>query len=126
VTWQEYETGLDEKLADLHSRVHLGTYRAQPSKRAYIPKADGRRRPVLSEFFDFSWLAVFQVVQHFKVLLAVDFASGIPLSNNLLVAGSGIALIMTAGRSVFGARTEAIANSLFSFRELSFDRLPGR
>jgi len=40
VTWKEYETDLDEKLADLHSRIHRGTYRAQPSKRAYIPKAD--------------------------------------------------------------------------------------
>ena len=37
VTWQEYETGLGERLKDLHSRVHQGTYRAQPSKRAYIP-----------------------------------------------------------------------------------------
>jgi hypothetical protein len=46
VTWQEYETDLDEKLADLHSRIHRGTYRAQPSKRAYIPKADGRQRPL--------------------------------------------------------------------------------
>jgi hypothetical protein len=45
-TWQEYETGLDEKLADLHRRIHRGTYRAQPSKRAYIPKADGRKRPL--------------------------------------------------------------------------------
>jgi len=46
VTWQEYETDLDEKLADLHRRVHRGTYRAQPSKRAYIPKGDGRQRPL--------------------------------------------------------------------------------
>jgi RNA-directed DNA polymerase len=46
VTWKEYETNLDEKLADLHSRIHRGTYRAQPSKRAYIPKADGRQRPL--------------------------------------------------------------------------------
>ena len=46
VTWQEYETGLDVRLKDLHSRVHRGTYRAQPSKRAYIPKADGRQRPL--------------------------------------------------------------------------------
>src|ERR1700686_4852463 len=46
VTWQEYETGLDARLKDLHSRVHRGTYRAQPSKRAYIPKADGRQRPL--------------------------------------------------------------------------------
>src|SRR6266853_1924857 len=46
VTWKEYETDLDKRLEDLHSRVHQGTYRAQPSKRAYIPKADGRRRPL--------------------------------------------------------------------------------
>jgi RNA-directed DNA polymerase len=46
VTWQEYGTDLDEKLADLHRRIHRGTYRAQPSKRAYIPKADGRQRPL--------------------------------------------------------------------------------
>jgi RNA-directed DNA polymerase len=46
VTWQEYKTDLDEKLADLHRRIHQGTYRAQPSKRAYIPKADGRQRPL--------------------------------------------------------------------------------
>jgi group II intron reverse transcriptase/maturase len=46
MTWQEYETSLDEKLADLHGRIHRGTYQAQPSKRAYIPKADGRQRPL--------------------------------------------------------------------------------
>jgi hypothetical protein len=46
VTWKEYETGLEARLTNLHSRVHLGTYRAQPSKRAYIPKADGRQRPL--------------------------------------------------------------------------------
>ena len=46
VTWKEYETGLRERLKDLHSRVHRGTYRAQPSKRAYIPKEDGRQRPL--------------------------------------------------------------------------------
>jgi RNA-directed DNA polymerase len=46
VSWQGYETDLDEKLADLHGRIHRGAYRAQPSKRAYIPKADGRQRPL--------------------------------------------------------------------------------
>ena len=46
VTWKEYETGLEDRLADLHSRVHRGTYRAQPSRRVYIPKADGRQRPL--------------------------------------------------------------------------------
>jgi RNA-directed DNA polymerase len=46
VTWQEYETGLEDRLTDLLSRVHRGAYRAQPSRRVYIPKADGRQRPL--------------------------------------------------------------------------------
>src|ERR1019366_6416256 len=46
VTWQEYETGLEDRLVDLHSRLHRGAYRAQPSRRVYIPKPDGRRRPL--------------------------------------------------------------------------------
>lgn len=46
VTWQEYEEHLDERLTDLHERVHRGSYRAQPSRRVYIPKPDGRQRPL--------------------------------------------------------------------------------
>jgi RNA-directed DNA polymerase len=46
VTWEEYESGLEGRLNDLHSRVHRGAYRAQPSRRVYIPKADGRQRPL--------------------------------------------------------------------------------
>ncbi len=46
MTWREYETDLQARVVDLHRRVHTGTYRAQPSKRAYIPKADGRPRPL--------------------------------------------------------------------------------
>ena len=46
MTWKDYETELDKRLDDLHSRVHRGTYRAQPSKRAYIEKEDGRMRPL--------------------------------------------------------------------------------
>jgi RNA-directed DNA polymerase len=46
VRWEQYETGLEGRLADLHGRVHRGTYRAQPSRRVYIPKADGRQRPI--------------------------------------------------------------------------------
>lgn len=46
VTWGSYETDLEKRLLDLESRVHKGTYRAQPSKRAYIAKADGRQRPL--------------------------------------------------------------------------------
>jgi group II intron reverse transcriptase/maturase len=46
VRWEEYETGLEDQLIDLHGRVHRGAYRAQPSRRVYIPKADGRQRPL--------------------------------------------------------------------------------
>jgi hypothetical protein len=46
VRWKEYEAGLEGRLTDLHSRIHRGTYRAQASRRVYIPKADGRQRPL--------------------------------------------------------------------------------
>jgi RNA-directed DNA polymerase len=46
VTWREYEDGLEGRLGDLHSRVHRGAYQAQPSRRVYIPKSDGRQRPL--------------------------------------------------------------------------------
>lgn len=46
VTWAEYGEALEANLADLHTRVHTGGYRARPSRRAYIPKADGRQRPL--------------------------------------------------------------------------------
>ena len=46
VTWQGYETGLEHRLVDLHGRIHRGAYRARPSRRVYIPKPDGRQRPL--------------------------------------------------------------------------------
>ncbi len=46
VTWTQYAEGMDERLNDLLTRVHGGSYRAQPSKRAYIPKGDGKMRPL--------------------------------------------------------------------------------
>jgi RNA-directed DNA polymerase len=46
VTWQEYENGLEDRLTDLHGRVHRGAYRATPARRVYIEKADGRQRPL--------------------------------------------------------------------------------
>jgi RNA-directed DNA polymerase len=46
VTWHAYGEQLDANLCDLHQRVQSGSYRAQPSKRAWIPKPDGRRRPL--------------------------------------------------------------------------------
>ena len=46
VTWNWYEGDLEENLRDLHFRVHRGAYRAKPSRRGYIPKPDGRQRPL--------------------------------------------------------------------------------
>ena len=46
MTWAEYGEGLADRLADLHGRVHRGSYRAQPSRRSDIPKPDGRQRPL--------------------------------------------------------------------------------
>jgi len=46
LTWKDYEADLEHKLEDLHGRVHRGAYRALPSRRVYIPKPDGRQRPL--------------------------------------------------------------------------------
>ena len=47
VTWYAYqEEYLEEKLTDLHGRIHRGSYRARPAKRTYIPKSDGSQRPL--------------------------------------------------------------------------------
>lgn len=45
-TWQQYGEQLENRLQDLHERVQNGTYRAKPSKRIWIPKPDGRERPI--------------------------------------------------------------------------------
>jgi len=45
-TWREYAQGLEDRLKDLHGRVHRGAYRAQPSRRVYLEKPDGRKRPL--------------------------------------------------------------------------------
>ena len=46
LTWRDYEADLGRRLEDLHDRVHRGAYRALPSRRVYIPKPDGRQRPL--------------------------------------------------------------------------------
>ena len=46
LTWQDYEADFDRRIEDLHTRVQRGAYRAQPSRRRYIPKPDGRHRPL--------------------------------------------------------------------------------
>jgi group II intron reverse transcriptase/maturase len=46
MTWETYEQDLDRRIETLHERVHAGTYRALPSRRSYIPKEDGSKRPL--------------------------------------------------------------------------------
>jgi RNA-directed DNA polymerase len=46
VTWEEYGQDLEARLSDLHGRIHRGAYRAKPSRRVWIPKSDGRQRPL--------------------------------------------------------------------------------
>jgi RNA-directed DNA polymerase len=46
LTWADYAADLDRNLTNLHARVHSGAYRALPSRRKYIPKADGKQRPL--------------------------------------------------------------------------------
>jgi RNA-directed DNA polymerase len=46
LTWKDYEADLERNLEDLHDRVQRGAYRALPSRRVYIPKPDGRQRPL--------------------------------------------------------------------------------
>jgi group II intron reverse transcriptase/maturase len=46
VTWEDYGVDLEARLRDLHDRVHRGAYRAMPTRRVFIPKPDGRLRPL--------------------------------------------------------------------------------
>ena len=46
VSWREYEQDLEGRITDLHGRIHRGAFRAKPSKRVYIEKSDGRKRPL--------------------------------------------------------------------------------
>src|SRR5215469_7677641 len=46
MTWETYEQDLDHRIEDLYARIHAGAYRALPSRRSYIPKEDGSKRPL--------------------------------------------------------------------------------
>src|SRR5882724_12691134 len=72
VTWSQYGEHLEEKLHELHARLHRGAYRARPSRRVYIPKADGRQRPLgIASLED--KLVQRAVVEVLNALYEVDF-----------------------------------------------------
>jgi RNA-directed DNA polymerase len=82
VTWQEYGDGLEERprLADLHGRIHRGAYRAQPSRRVWIDKDDGRKRPLgIAALEDkIVQFAVVQVLNPIWEEDFPDFSYGVP------------------------------------------------
>ena len=72
VTWEVYGQNLGANLQDLHTRLHTGRYRARPSRRAYIPKADGRQRPLgIASLED--KIAQRAVVEVLNAIYEVDF-----------------------------------------------------
>src|SRR5215470_3334253 len=46
VTYEQYEMNVEEKIRQLHQRLKGGKYQAQPLRRVYIPKEDGKQRPI--------------------------------------------------------------------------------
>ena len=72
VTWDAYGQDLEENLQGLLARVHSGAYRASPSRRAYIPKADGRQRPLGIATLEDKILQR-AVVEVFNAIYEVDF-----------------------------------------------------
>jgi hypothetical protein len=46
MSWRDYEEGLLQRVTELHAILHKGAFRATPSRRVYIPKGDGRQRPL--------------------------------------------------------------------------------
>src|SRR6266540_1490880 len=72
VTWTDYGQDLEESLQDLHARVQAGRYRAKPSRRAYIPKADGRQRPLGIAALE-DKIVQRAVVEVFNAVYEVDF-----------------------------------------------------
>lgn len=72
VTWAQYRAGLEENLRDLHERLHRGAYRAKPSRRVFIPKPDGRQRPLGIAALE-DKLVQRAVVQVMNAIYEVDF-----------------------------------------------------
>ena len=72
VTWEAYGQDLEANLHDLHTRLHSGRYRARPSRRVYIPKADGRSRPLGIATLE-DKIAQRAVVEVLNAIYEVDF-----------------------------------------------------
>jgi RNA-directed DNA polymerase len=72
VRWDAYGQDLEANLRELRTRLHTGRYRASPSRRAYIPKADGRQRPLGIATLE-DKIAQWAVVEVLNAIYEVDF-----------------------------------------------------
>jgi RNA-directed DNA polymerase len=105
LTWKDYEAELERKLEDLQARVQRGAYRTQPSRRAYIPKPDGRERPIAVAALED------KIVQRatatlLNALLTRKTSSGFPMGS-----GPGGARMMRWMRSWSGSTAERRTSS---------------
>jgi group II intron reverse transcriptase/maturase len=73
ITWSEYGQDVEARLVDLHARIHRGAYRAKPSRRVYIPKPDGRKRPLGIAALE-DKIVQRSVVEVLNAIYEVDFA----------------------------------------------------
>ena len=97
VTWAGYGRDLEANLLDLHGRVQSGRYRAKPSRRAFIPKADGRQRPLgIASLED--KIVQRAVVEVLNAVFEVDFRA------SPTVSGQGVARMMRWTRLRPGSR----------------------
>ncbi len=114
VTWQEYETGLEDRLVDLHSRVHRGTYRAKPSRRVFIPKADGRQHPLGIAALE-DKVVQQAVVTILSQIYEVDCTKmGLPLRSPVAKLSCEAATEENAKRRSFMPRTQVTGKANFS------------
>ena len=72
VTWEEYGRDISGNLHRLHTRIHAGTYRAQPSKRIFLPKPDGSQRPISIQCLE-DKIAQHAIVSLLNEIYEVDF-----------------------------------------------------
>lgn len=78
VTWHDYEVGVEDRISDLHARIHRGAYRALPSRRVWIDKTDGQKRPLGIAALDDKIVqqAVLWVIQQIYEVDFLDFSYG--------------------------------------------------
>ena len=119
LTWTDYEADLERKLEDLHDRVQRGAYRALPSRRVYIPKPDGRQRPLAVAALE-DKIVQRAVATLLNAIYEEDFLGisyGLrqavcrPIPKVGAVCGKAASTDLCGGRSVMGVPTATVRQS---------------